>query len=74
LLQLALNATWSPIFFALHQTLAALAIVIALAVAIAATIMEAWRAQRIAAWLLVPYLAWVAYATTLNAGIVVLNV
>lgn len=73
LVQLALNAAWSPVFFALHQTRAALAIAVALAVAVAATILAAWHTHRVAAWLLVPYLAWVLYASALNAGIVALN-
>jgi tryptophan-rich sensory protein len=73
LVQLALNAAWSPVFFGLHNTRAALVIIVLLAVAIAATILAAWRTQRTAAWLLVPYLAWVLYATTLNAGIVARN-
>jgi translocator protein len=72
-LQLALNAAWSPVFFSLHQTRVALAIIVALVVVLAVLIGYAWRVQRTAAWLLVPYLAWVSYATTLNAGIVALN-
>jgi translocator protein len=71
--QLALNAAWSPVFFGLHQTRFALAIIIALTIAIAMTMVSAWRINKPAAMLLVPYLAWVAYASTLNAGIVVLN-
>jgi tryptophan-rich sensory protein len=35
--------------------------------------MASVRVDRVAAWLLAPYLAWVAYATTLNAGIVWMN-
>jgi tryptophan-rich sensory protein len=73
-LQLVFNAAWSPVFFGLHDTRTALAVIVLLAAAIAATILTAWRTQRMAAWLLVPYLAWVVYATTLNAGIVALNV
>ena len=73
LLQLALNAAWSPVFFRLHRPAAALAIIVLLAGALTATILAAWRAQPAAAWLLIPYLAWVLYATTLNAGIVALN-
>ncbi len=42
-------------------------------VTIAATIVAVARVDRIAAWLLVPYLCWVIYATTINAGVVVLN-
>jgi tryptophan-rich sensory protein len=73
-LQLGLNAAWSPVFFGLHHTRTALAVIVLLAAAIGATILAAWPTQRMAAWLLVPYLAWVVYATTLNAGIVALNV
>ncbi|HEX5958691.1 MAG TPA: TspO/MBR family protein [Hyphomicrobiaceae bacterium] len=73
LLQLMLNAAWSPVFFGLHHPRAALIIIVLLAAAVAATIAAAWRAQRMAASLLGPYLAWVVYATTLNAGIVALN-
>ncbi len=71
--QLILNAAWSPVFFSLHQTRLALVIIIVLMIAIAATIAWAWHAQRTAAWLLMPYLVWVCYAVTLNAGIVALN-
>jgi tryptophan-rich sensory protein len=73
LVQLALNATWSPVFFKLHQTKMALAIIVLLAMAIAATIITSWRIDRRAAALLIPYLAWIGYAATLNAGIVVFN-
>ncbi|MBR1216182.1 tryptophan-rich sensory protein [Bradyrhizobium sp. JYMT SZCCT0180] len=66
LFQLALNAAWSPIFFGWHGTKTALGIIVALLFAIGITI-------RFAAYLLVPYLAWVAYATTINAGVVVMN-
>ena len=71
--QLVLNAAWPPVFFALHQIRFALVIISVLALAIAATIAAAWRVQRMAAMLLVPYLVWVIYATALNAAIVVLN-
>jgi translocator protein len=71
--QLALNAAWSPVFFSLHRPGAALVIILALVACLAALIATAWRVQRTAAWLLVPYLAWVSYATTLNAGILALN-
>ncbi len=73
LVQLALNAAWSPIFFSWHGITTALVIISALLLAIGATIVFASRADRVAACLLAPYLAWVAYATTINAGVVVLN-
>ena len=71
--QLAFNAAWSPVFFALHLTQAALLIIIALAVLLAATTYHALAVNRAAALLLVPYLLWILYASTLNAGIVALN-
>jgi len=73
LVQLALNAAWSPVFFGWHDTKTALVIVVALLIAIGATILVASRVDRGAAWLLTPYLAWVAYATTINAGVVAMN-
>lgn len=71
--QLVLNAAWVPVFFGWHNLPIALAIIIALVVTITGTIFTSARVDRPAAWLLVPYLAWVAYATTLNAGIVAMN-
>jgi benzodiazapine receptor len=73
LIQLALNAVWSPVFFGLHAPRAGLVIMCGLLVALVATISIAWRIQQMAAVLLLPYLVWIAYATSLNAGIVVLN-
>lgn len=55
-----------------HYT-AALVDIVVLAVMILALIALAWTRSRVAAWLLVPYAAWVCFATALNAGIVVLN-
>jgi tryptophan-rich sensory protein len=73
LIQLALNAAWSPVFFSLHDTKTALVIIFALVVAIGATINFAWRVDRVAAGLLMPYLAWVMYASTINGGVVFMN-
>jgi tryptophan-rich sensory protein len=71
--QLVLNFVWSPMFFAAHQLGAALAVVLALLATILAFIASAWRVDRIAAWLLAPYAAWVAFASTLNASLLALN-
>ena len=72
-LQLLLNFAWSPTFFRLHQVALALAIVAALLVSILVFIALARRVDRPAAWLFVPYAAWVAFATLLNGSILVLN-
>jgi benzodiazapine receptor len=67
LVQLALNAAWTWLFFGRHEIGAALADIGLLWLAIGATTIAAWRHARAAAWLLVPYWAWVTFATALNA-------
>ena len=66
LAQLALNAAWTPLFFGLHWTGVAFAEIVLLWLAIAATIAAFRPVSRAAAWLLVPYLAWVSFAAGLN--------
>ena len=73
LVQLAVNALWSPIFFGLHAVGGGLIVILLLLVAVIATTLAFFRISRSAGWLLVPYLLWVAYATTLNAGVYWLN-
>ena len=72
-LQLLLNAVWTPIFFHYHQLLAALIVVLCLWVAILLTTVQFWKVDRFAAALLLPYLAWVGFATALNYQIYRLN-
>jgi tryptophan-rich sensory protein len=72
-LQLVLNFAWSPAFFAAHQIGLALAIILALLVVILAFIASAWRTDRTAALLFIPYAAWVAFASALNGAILGLN-
>jgi tryptophan-rich sensory protein len=71
--QLALNVLWSYLFFGFHLPLVALLEMAVLWLAIAATLRAFAPLSMAAAWLLVPYLAWVTYALTLNGAIVVLN-
>lgn len=66
LVQLALNAAWTPLFFGLHAPGWAFAEILMLWLAIASTVAAFWRASRAAAWLLVPYLLWVSFASWLN--------
>jgi translocator protein len=65
-LQLCANALWTWLFFALRQGALSLVEIVVLWLLIAATIGAFWRLNRIAALLLVPYLAWVTFATALN--------
>ena len=71
--QLVLNLAWTPLFFGGDRYVLALVDIVLLDIAVAALVALAWRTSRVAAWLLVPYLAWTCFATALNAGIVVLN-
>lgn len=73
LAQMVLNFAWTPAFFGLHRPSLALVIVLALLATIAAFILTRWNADRVSALVFVPYAAWVAFASLLNASIVALN-
>lgn len=72
-ISLALNFSWSIIFFNLQAAFFALLILIALLYCIIRTILEYRRVKPAAAYLQIPYVLWVAFAGYLNAGIWVLN-
>lgn len=69
LLQLALNVLWSWLFFGWKQGALAFADILLLLVLIVATVVAFHRARPAAAWLLLPYLAWVAFASALNFAV-----
>lgn len=71
--QLVLNGLWSWIFFGRHAVGAALFEIVVLWVAIVATILAFARHSLVAAKLLLPYLAWVSFATYLNFAVWQLN-
>jgi benzodiazapine receptor len=73
LVQLALNAGWTPLFFGLHAPGPAFAEILLLWLAIAATLASFRGVSRAASWLLVPYLAWVTFAVALNFALWRLN-
>ncbi len=73
LLQWLLNAAWTPLFFGLHRPDLAFAAILALLVAIAATLTAFVRARPAAGLLLAPYALWVAFAAMLNFAIWQLN-
>ncbi len=72
-LQLFLNLIWSPTFFAAHQVSAALIIIILMIAAAVATTFAFGRIRKAAAWLMVPYLAWLCTAFLLNLQIDLAN-
>ncbi|WP_036319454.1 TspO/MBR family protein [Microbacterium indicum] len=77
--QMVLNALWTPIFFAGYPLFgesawwAALIVIAALLVAVVWLGVAARRWSRTASLLMLPYGAWLAFATSLNIGIIVLN-
>ncbi len=72
-LQLGLNGLWSWLFFAWHQGAWAFADIVALWLSLACTIAAFGKRQRLAGWLLVPYLLWVSFAAALNYAVWQLN-
>ena len=72
-IQLALNFAWSPIFFAGHDIRLANVVIFAMAALAAAAAGQFVRIRTIAGVLMVPYLAWLIFAATLNATIGNLN-
>ena len=73
LAQMILNFLWSPIFFTLHHIAFALAIILTLLAVIVGFIWVQWRENRPAAVLIIPYAAWVAFASLLNYSLYRLN-
>lgn len=73
LVQLVLNAAWSPVFFGLHRMGWALVVIVMMAAAILATMVAFYPHSKVAAGLLVPYLGWVSFATALNLALWRLN-
>lgn len=72
-LQLLLNAAWMPLAFGAHRLGLALLVAVALWVVVGATVRDFWRADSLAALLLLPYFAWMIYVIYLNIGLLGLN-
>jgi tryptophan-rich sensory protein len=79
IVQLVPNALWTPVFFGLYPFAGvsalwiALLIIVAIDLAVLLTMLRFWKVRRLAALLLIPYWAWVLYATTLNAYLALKN-
>lgn len=71
--QLVLNLAWTPLFFAAHQVSLALFLIVAILLVTIATTFSFARIRKTAAWLLVPYMVWLSFATILNYQIDTLN-
>ena len=73
LVQLLLNLAWPPIFFAMHRVGPALLVGVVMLLAAAATTLLFARIRTAAAWLMVPYVAWLVFASVLTWQIYTLN-
>jgi len=69
IVQLVANALWTWLFFGLHLGALSVAEIVVLWLLIAATIFSFWSIQRLAALLLLPYLAWVTFASALTLSL-----
>jgi len=72
-IQLALNLSWSPIFFGAHEIFLAFVIIVFMIVLIIKTIKAFANIDKTASHLLYPYIAWVSFATILNFSVWILN-
>lgn len=73
IVQLGLNALWTPVFFGFRNTFWGLIVLIILLVYIVKTILAFLKINKTAAYLLLPYLIWVCFATILNFSVWYLN-
>lgn len=70
---LFVNAFWTIAFFGMHELLLAAIVILLLDGLIIALMRLFWRHSRTATYLMIPYLLWVLYATSLSLGFLVLN-
>jgi tryptophan-rich sensory protein len=68
-IQLLLNAAWTWLFFGRHRPDLAMIDILVLWVVLLTTLISFWRVEPLAGILLIPYLAWVSFATALNGAI-----
>ena len=69
IIQLALNFLWCLVFFNMRNPVGGMAIIVVLLIVLLAYVALAWRVTKWSAWLFLPYIAWVCFATYLNAYI-----
>jgi translocator protein len=72
-IQLTLNFSWSFVFFQFHQLALAFAVIICMWLSILTTILFFRKINKVAAWLLIPYILWVSYASALNFAVWQMN-
>ena len=73
IVQLGLNALWTPLFFGMHHVMGAMVLVLVM-IGLTIWLMRAAKPiSRVAVWMLVPYLAWLCFAWLLNTGVWLMN-
>ncbi|HJX58950.1 hypothetical protein A2V61_01235 [Candidatus Woesebacteria bacterium RBG_19FT_COMBO_47_8] len=70
---LMVNSLWSLVFFGLRNPLLGLFTILALLILIVVLMMKFYKIEKVASWLLMPYLLWVIFASFLNFSIWYLN-
>lgn len=71
--QMVLNALWTYLFFGAHMAVVAFAVILALIFTTIRMMRSFFAVNRAAAYLLIPYIAWLLFATYLNGAILYLN-
>jgi len=72
-IHLIFNATWSITFFAFHNMILALVVLVILIALIINLILSFRRVKMISAYLMIPYLLWCCFALILNVSLIILN-
>ncbi len=71
--QFLVNLAWSPVFFGMNRITGGLVVIALMDVLVVITLVLFWRIRKLAGVLLVPYLAWILFATVLNYQFLQLN-
>ena len=72
-IHLVFNATWSIVFFAFHNMVLALLVLIVLIALIINLIIRYRRVIMMSSYLMIPYLLWCCFALILNTSLIILN-
>ncbi len=72
-LQLAVNFSWSIVFFRFQSLIGGLIVILLLDLLVLITMVKFKAINKLSFWLLIPYLVWILFATYLNIGFVLLN-
>jgi tryptophan-rich sensory protein len=70
---MGLNTIWTPVFSGAENLEAALYYIVALWLSIVSYVVVAWKVNRTASLMFIPYLAWVSFASLLNYNYWLLN-